>query len=525
MSVDAFLTLNRQNPWPLVATVTCLVGSVAFLLLLWRNWVFVWAVARKIIIEALHRRIVLVLLVFFIVLMLSLPFMLKTEGSLKSQIQLVLLYSTVLAMVLLSLVAIFLSAASICSEIDRKHIQITDTKPIRRWQFLLGKWVGVVVLCTTVMFAMTTVACALVLSLVRAPDTRRMARLEADKAMAEYHEVLNEVLVARRTVRSFPPPGLDRLIEEDMAVVERSPEGLPKKPREMQRLRKALRASALTKTLTAPPGGYVDFEFAGLNPDNDNPLYVRFHGFSGISSTRLLGRWVVWRWQTVLDEEGRERRVPQAIISRQAPEFGWHSDVQREFIIQSSFLGSDGQEFRVVPEDGAMFLRYENLDDQASVSFHGRKRVEIMQAEGSFVANYYRSLLIVLCHIALLAALGLMAGSIFSFPVATLTVVFFFVVGLVGPWFVSFTEDRGTATDTVMQEVVSMAWQGLAKGVLAVMPHFGTYSPLGDLTDGKMVAWKRVSYAGAMMVYVKGLVALLVGMYFYTRRELARVIV
>ena len=66
-----------------------------------------------------------------LLLMLSLPFILKTEGSLKSQTQLTLFYALVLGLTLLSVLAIFVSAASICSEVEQKHIQVTDTKPLK----------------------------------------------------------------------------------------------------------------------------------------------------------------------------------------------------------------------------------------------------------------------------------------------------------------------------------------------------------------------------------------------------------
>jgi len=91
----------QQDPWPTAATVVFLVGLAGLVVVVWRTWQRTWAVARKMILEAFHRKVVLVLLVFLLVLMPSLPFVLKTEGALKSQVQIVLLYSLVLSMVLI----------------------------------------------------------------------------------------------------------------------------------------------------------------------------------------------------------------------------------------------------------------------------------------------------------------------------------------------------------------------------------------------------------------------------------------
>ncbi len=67
-------------------------------------------------------------------------------------------------------------------------------------------------------------------------------------------------------------------------------------------------------------------------------------------------------------------------------------------------------------------------------------------------------------------------------------------------------------------------WRGFAGAIIALMPNFGEFSPLGRLVNGELVGMDRVAQAGAVLVVLKGGVALAVGMYFYARRELARII-
>ncbi|NIM70070.1 MAG: ABC transporter permease subunit, partial [Xanthomonadales bacterium] len=123
----------------------------------------------------------------------SLPFLLQTEGSLVSQVQLVLLYSLCLALVLLSLVAVFLTTASICGEVERKEVHITDTKPMRRWQFLMGKWLGVIVLCTAALSVMAASALGLVMYLTRPPDYSRMTAEQIARSEKERAELAEKV--------------------------------------------------------------------------------------------------------------------------------------------------------------------------------------------------------------------------------------------------------------------------------------------------------------------------------------------
>ncbi len=506
----------RHDPWPALAVFTCVVGTAALAFVLWRNWTLIWAVARKMMAEALHRKVVLILLVFFVVLTLTLPFLLKTEGSIKSQVQIMLMYSLALALVLLSLVAIFVSAASICSEIERKEVQVTDTKPLRRWQFLFGKWLGAVIMCMAVLSVMAGAAYLLVAYKIRPPDYAGMKPTEAEKAKQDYDSVFRDVLVARRSVKALEPPGIDEQTEQLVADL-RAQGKLPEKPTVRARVIKEVRNGVLAERLKVEPGSSLPWLIPGLKPGQEGGIQVRFRAYASGLERRLLGRWVIYQRESVQAEGGqgpaREGFRPTGIVL--PPGSDWSSDLAQEFTIPASYICSDG----------ALYLSYENRSPRASVTFDGGLLVQVLQEEKTFFPNYYRTLVILFCHVALLAALGLMAGSVFSFPVASLTVMFFFVVGLIGPWLVQFTEPYRFSEFPLALDIAYTIVRNLLKGFLAVVPHFGAFNPLGDLTDGKLIPWRTVFGAGAIMLYVKGGFALLIGMYFYSRRELARVIV
>jgi hypothetical protein len=500
-----------QNPWPAAAALTCVLGAGLLIFLLWRNWQLVWAVARKMIIEGLHRKVVLVLLIFFIVLMFSMPFILKTEGSLKSQVQLVLLYSLVLAMVLLSLVAIFLSAASVCSEIEHKQVHITDTKPLPRWQFLFGKWLGVVILCTTALFAMSVAVFLFVMYLVRPPDTSHMDRKEAAKVTQDYESLFGEVLVGRKVVPAVLPPDLDATVDKQMKELQ-AKDQLPHGRTQLRRFRESLTDAEMGSRMTLASGDLYVWRFNGLQ-QRQGPLYLRFYIYA---DTRVggMGRWLGMRRREVKDTQGKSQIELVPVGEVPPPPSGWLFGSQN-IVVPAAW----------VEPGGTLFLAYQNLDER-TVSFAWKQNyTQVMQEEASFLVNYYRTVLVLICHIALLAALGVMAGSLFSFPVASLTVVFFFIVGLIGPWFASFMEPPAAVELTPMQDLLLAAWQSTMGTVLAVMPHFGKYNPLGDLTDGRLITWAFVASAAAVMLFIKGGAALLIGMYIYARRELARIIV
>ena len=509
----------KENPWPAASVLASVAGILLLTIILWRNWVFIWAVARKLIIEAMHRKVVIVLLVFFVVLTLSLPFILKTEGSLKSQTQLLLLYSLVLGLTLLSVLAIFVSSASICSEVERKHVQVTDTKPLARWQFLLGKWFGVVVMCSAILSVMAVAAAAITLRFVRKPDVTRMLPREAAEALRKYDEVFDEVLVARRSIVPPWPKRAFDLVEQHWQELKDRGEELPSNVHQREGYKMRILDGVLSELYTVMPGHSLVMKIDGLESGRQQgDLFVRWEAFASTPGTNLMGTWVVMRRESVVDEEGKQAFQFVTVHVERPPVWGYASVsyAKNEFQMPAS----------VVPADGTLFFRYDNLYTRAAAMFNHTVPIEVLQEQGTFWPNYYRALLVLLCHVALLAALGVMAGSVFSFPVASLTVAFIFIVGLIGPWINNLLEPWSPTVDfPIHTDLLLTAWRRGLQGFLAVMPHFGKYNPLTDLTDGITVPWSFVGSAGAVMVFIKGAVAMLIGMYFYARRELARVIV
>jgi hypothetical protein len=190
------------------------------------------------------------------------------------------------------------------------------------------------------------------------------------------------------------------------------------------------------------------------------------------------------------------------------------------------------QEFAVpvqaVTDKGRLHLSFQNLEPQATVIFELGQSVQAMQKVGSFFANFYRAVLVIMFHVILLAALGLMAGSMFSFPVASLVVGFIFLLGVSAPWFralwqavaVPFHFDAPWLTF-----IVNTGINSLMRFLLRVVPNVSTYSSIGKVVHGNLVSWSFVSRTGALMVVLKGGIVMLLATYAYYRRELARVIV
>ena len=112
-------------------------------------------------------------------------------------------------------------------------------------------------------------------------------------------------------------------------------------------------------------------------------------------------------------------------------------------------------------------------------------------------------------------------------------------IGLLAPWIITFVDPmEGLHTHTEacaggcahgdMGPLAARFWLAVDWAVWAVCkvaPHFGRFNPIGRLVEGRVVTWGSVGAAMAVLVFLQGAFAMLVSVFLYVRRELARVIV
>jgi ABC-type transport system involved in multi-copper enzyme maturation permease subunit len=106
----------------------------------------IWAVATNTIKQALRMKVALVFMILLLVIVPVLGFSATGDETLKGRLQTFLSYSVSLMSFLLCLLTIIISVYTVTSDIEQRQIYTVITKPIRRYQFLLGKLLGVVLL-------------------------------------------------------------------------------------------------------------------------------------------------------------------------------------------------------------------------------------------------------------------------------------------------------------------------------------------------------------------------------------------
>src|SRR6185295_16730066 len=152
--------------------------------------------------------------------------------------------------------------------------------------------------------------------------------------------------------------------------------------------------------------------------------------------------------------------------------------------------------------------------------------MEVLYREGGFGLNFARGLGIILCWMALFAALGLAAASFLSFPVAA-----FASLAVLLMVFSSGTMASAVSDGTIMGHDGESGTSGHSLVDVVVIPFFKVmltlinfakdFSPIDALSTGRSVTWQALGAAVVRIVFVLGGIIALFGVWSFSRRELA----
>ena len=449
-----------------------------------------FAVAWLTVKAALRLRVVIALAVLLLLCVGLLPSFIKHNGTARMFTQVLLTYSLYLCTGLLGIATLWIACGTHATDVDPGQLQLLAVKPAARWQIWLGRWLGVMALNVGLLALAGGV-------------TYGMLRWQARKLAPEQQKLLaQEVLVARGSARE-PVVDLEADVEKVFARRQQEENLAELDPAMVRReIRGQLRAQQETiapnyRRLWDIDLGAHRARLAG------QPLHLRvkFHAASLKSDASYNTVWVIGQI-----ESGRFVRIPKQLTSM----------VFHEFVIPPDLIGADGK----------LHIECENRDPN-TLLFPLEDGLEVLFPEGGFTANYGRALLVLLCWIALLAAVGLTSSSFLSFIVAALFAMTLLLVSLSGDTFGGVLED-GTLLGVNQETGVanSRVLDGVALPLYRAL-HFFTQSlqsvsPIELLSEGRTITWGQVGVAASRIVLLAGGVTAALGIGIFSRRELAR---
>lgn len=456
----------------------------------------IWAIARHTLAEGLRLKIAHVFLAFIAVVVVGLPVLLRSESAIGDAVQTYLSISLRSLGVLLSLLTFFLSR-SVSDEFVNRQLLVLMTKPIQRWQYVVGKWLGMVTLQSIllIMAGGGVYAGALILSWMKPRDEADAQRLK------------NELLTARHAA-SFAPPDFSELAAR--AYQERLETGayaeIAALVPQQERARIAKEYESQWRTV-----GVMDtrlFEFADVrcrrSPDKMLQIRYKAEVYHFAPDEILRCEWMVGN---------PDKGTPVYYLPRRDVIQRYHT-----MSVPTDAVAPDRTLSVVLvnrnPFDGEQ-------QEPNTVSFLSNDDVQVLFETGSFAGNLFRQLGLTWCRLSFLAALAVLLACVFSFPVACLIGLTFLAMTSMAAFLtdalIFFDEDVGVPG--VFQSIV----QVLYKIVYFVIPDFSRYNGTDLLVDGRNVTLRWVLEGIARLVLGGTTLLLLTACLLFQRREVAEI--
>lgn len=454
----------------------------------------IWVIAVNTFSQAIRMKLALTVIVLLFVL---LPLMSKEmvgDGTLTGKLQTFSSYGLSLISLLLSFLTITIACYSLSHEIKDKQIFSVITKPVARFQIVLGKFLGVVLFDVVMLFIFAAIIYALTLAIPR-----------FTKAPAEQIEQANQTFfTAREGVE--PEIDMDQIIADAQKEYEtlrkqgQLPEG-----KSRQELINSFRGQRFMQAMSVEPGAAKSWKFYDLKPrEGDDVIYLRFKYDVSASppDNVIAGRWVVGDFRQF--EEGKENQAQTPV---------YDSYVRRDSV-------RNVHEIRVPAEcvaaDGYLEVGFQNMYYNNTVVIP--KEIEVLYRSGSFSQNYTMASILIFVRLVFLAALGVSLSTWLSFPVAIFACLVVFFTGMVNGFIVEAIEMLGREANIIYGLTI--------KPILSLLPRFdGEYNPAPKIISATLIGWQFIFKAISLTALLKTGLLLLLGIFVFSKREIAKVTV
>lgn len=473
----------------------------------------IWAVAKHMIAEGVRKKIAISLLVVLVLVLPLLPFVASGDGTLRGRVQASMMYMLWVVSLILSLLTIFIACGSLTGEITSKQIHHIVTKPIPRWQFLFGKWLGIAVLDGVLL---------LVCGLLMYGMVRLYLQNGTEGHAGDRDRLLHEVLTARHARSPIDPT--DRINKAVKAEFEdmRERGNLPD-PDKMSaaQVMNEIRVRKEREEITIPPLMAKRYQFDGLefvDRSADQKIYIRFQVRVG----RVPPNEVLHSFWIVGDPVEGGTAYPFDRTDR--PDLPHEIEVPADAVTPEGTLTVLFNNINRVSNDPDAII---NATFPTTVTFEGDDALQVLYRVGSFEGNLSRTLGMMYCRLIFLAGLGLFSATFLSFPVACMMSMMIFTTAAGASWFLDALDTTGIVGAELDPTGGALArfFRWLAWAFLKTIPNFSAYNAIPTLVDGRVVTLVWLLQAFGSMVVFKSAVIGALACVIFQRREIAEVII
>lgn len=453
----------------------------------------IWAVAKNTIRQAVRLKTVAFLIIALLVVILLMGINTSGDGTLKGRLQTFVSYSLSLTSLVLSLFTIGLTVYSFTSDISQKQIFTLLTKPLKRYQLVLGKLLGIFILDVVLL----VIFCSSIYTI--AVLTPRFTKAESQ----DLKRAKNEFFTARA---KLTPRKID--VSRKVAQIYQKLEESGKLQQKFPNMSREAIINSITYrqeqwTRAAVPGQELVWEFENVNPLKDAETLFLKYKYDVSVNPRDLKVSGVWAVGDLRQLEYGERVVTPI------------HEFARTELIRTSYEEKIAS--GVVAEDGYLAVGFFNPPVNNTTILFPEEHFQILYKADTFLANYIKASILLLLRLVLLSCLAIFAASFLSFPVAILLCLAVFTSAHLSGFVMEAL--------TLPSQDVNLLYEYVVKPVIRLLPRFDYFSPSKFIIPAELITWKFLAEAFALLLSLKSFLLIVLTLCIFRFREVAKVVV
>lgn len=449
------------------------------------------SVAKFTILSILRFRLGIVMLVVLAAGVGGLPFIIKHNGTAEAFVQVYLTYTVGFVTLLLGLTTLWLGCSLLSRDIEESQLQLVTTKPVARWEIWAGKWLGLM-----------GFNCALMG--LSAAAIYGLLHYQAGQLTDQEKSVLHETVLVARNGITEPPQ--DRSLEIEAIFKERMKmEEVAKMGEELVKQKVKEDVIMMDQVVTPNHMRFWNMDLPTWRQEKlaGEKTHIRF------------------KFHAAEFQRGALYDLSWVVATRDGAK-QWETDVK----LTAERIHEIAIPAGAIPERKPFRIECRNYSDLTLI-FPSDTPLELLYRDGNFATNYVRAILIIICGLGLMGALGLFASSFLSFPVATFMTLSMILLFSSGNLMQEVLVEN-TLGNTEQEGGPSTAIRTLDKIMIPVfrffsstLKNFSPGSPIESLTDGRSIPTGLVVATFFKQIVIAGGFLALLGMFVLSRRELA----
>ena len=419
-------------------------------------------------------------------------------------------YSLWIVSAVLGLSSIWLGCFIMTCDIDSYQLHMVVSKPVSRITVWLGKWTGVCLVNLLLLAAASTAVYFIILY--------RFDNLEFPPG--EKERMRAEVLVGRRAFRADRPDYSEAINELVRQKIKRlTSQGRTVDTQMQEKLIKDSQLEVVSRDSEAKVGVVKSWRFSNIPGNTGKSLFLRYRPYiNKVASEDQRPAHLLWSVGIPRERKAAAQAGPLAQQNAKTYDlYLYPLDDKPDQVMTGVFHEKELKpEWKVVSSDGYVFMTVVNLDRLGgTMFFQPADGPKLLVPATGFAGNYARAVLVIGMELMLLAALSCAFAGCLSMPVAIFMVLSYLLFGAFSVYMVNLEYLAGFA---------DRFGQFVGKVLLWVVIPLQRFDVSSVVSDGVLVEWAFIGSLFFHMIVLKALPLVLLGIYFYNKRELGLIV-